>query len=442
MREWKLLLGGASLGFVVRGILMAVGLGITALLTRLLDEVEFGGFQLALNAAGVLAMVGLLGTNTGLQRMLPVARERGGAAAVRRTWSSAGWVVAAGMAAVAAVAALLWQPLVVEGLGAAELAGMAGLVALLAAAQGFEELASVYFRSTGRPRLGLLLLNLPRQAAFLLVLALLLVAGGPLRLGEAVGLRTLVAGSAALVGLGLALRAGRRAPPSPVEDASAAPGPRGVAGQSWPMLGHAVAATLLGAVDLWYLRKLVGGAEVGVYGAVLQLSALLTMLLSVVNLVLPPMLAGMYEQGRTAQMEAVLRRVATLAGWAALLVWVFFALFGRPLLGFAFGPRFEAGHLPLLLLAGGQVFNVFVGSPGWLLQMTGHQGFLLKLTAGCLGFKLVLGWWVVGAAGMDGAAALTAAIILVQNLLLVGAARRLTGIRTYAHPLLTRSHFR
>ena len=74
--------------------------------------------------------------------------------------------------------------------------------------------------------------------------------------------------------------------------------------------------------------------------------------------------------------------------------------------------------------------------------MTGHQAFLLKLTAGCLTAKAVLGWWVVSAAGMDGAAALTAAVILVQNLLLVAAARRRTGIRTYAHPFPSLSLFR
>lgn len=441
VREWQLVLNGAALGAAVRCVLVLVGFGISALLSRILGEVRLGGYFLALNAAGILGLLGMVGTNSGLQRLLPVALERGGVAAVRRTWGSALLVAGGGLATVFLLGHLAWEPLVVVRLGALELARMQGLVLLLAVAQAGEELVSVYFRSTGRVRLGVVLLNLPRQSVFLALLATVLLLGKEMGLYEAVRLRLLLSVSVALLGLALVTAFLRRrgAGSPPAGDAATGHGVRRVAGESLPMLGHALAAALLGAIDLWFLRGLADGGEVGVYGAVLQVAGLLTMLLSVVNLVLPPVLARMHEQDRLAEMEALLRRIATLAGLGSVAVWLVFAVVGSSLLGAVFGAGFERGHVPLLILAGGQAFNVLAGSPGWLLQMTGHQAFLMRVTLLCLAAKALFTWWAVGEAGMMGAALATGVVIVAQNLAMVIAARRLVGVRTYAYPAFLRA---
>ena len=72
------------------------------------------------------------------------------------------------------------------------------------------------------------------------------------------------------------------------------------------------------------------------------------------------------------------------------------------------------------------------GSPGWLLQMTGRQRVLLKITVAGFAANLLLNFAAVNLAGMTGVAAATALTIAGQNCAMVAAARRAIGVRTYA----------
>jgi O-antigen/teichoic acid export membrane protein len=68
---------------------------------------------------------------------------------------------------------------------------------------------------------------------------------------------------------------------------------------------------LLSAADLWILGIFRSDADVAVYGAAARLVALIAMPLLLTNLVLPPIIAEMYAQGRTAELEGTLRSFST-----------------------------------------------------------------------------------------------------------------------------------
>ena len=201
-----------------------------------------------------------------------------------------------------------------------------------------------------------------------------------------------------------------------------------------PLAAHGLASWLLATTDLWFLGVFRPGADVGIYGAITRLAMLIGSLLMLVNLVLPSLLAGLYEEGRRAEIESLMRRVATVTGWTALLVFGIFMIGGDWLVGRAFGPDFRSGVIPLLLLAGGHTFNVIAGSPGWLLNMTGHQKTMLWITTASVISNLVLNFIGVRLAGMNGVAGATLIALVGQNVMMIIAARRLVGVRTYAHP--------
>lgn len=197
---------------------------------------------------------------------------------------------------------------------------------------------------------------------------------------------------------------------------------------------------LFSQVDVLILGAFRGSEEVALYGAAARLVALLALMLGVVNLAVAPFVAELSAQQRHGELERMLRRTATLAGVPAILLLLLFAWQGDRLLGLVFGPAYGVAARVLVILALGQVVNVLAGSCGTVLMMTGHGALLLRLTLACGGATLaavaLLAWlW-----GGIGVAVAIAAGLALQNVIMVVAARRTAGVRTYCYlPGLSRS---
>jgi O-antigen/teichoic acid export membrane protein len=321
-------------------------------------------------------------------------------------------------------------------------------------------LASSYFRSIGRPRTGILLLGLPRQICMFIGLGAYAVLHGGLNLEAAAYWRTGTALLAAMAGGAIVVVHLRRQRQQQQQqrqqekqqqqqkqqqqlqrDLQKEEDPPAWQAPSFPeyrqmattVLGHLLASYLFSHQDLWFLGIFLTKEDVGLYGVMLQLTTLIAAMMSVVNLILPPMVSKMYDQGRHADVEALMRRIATLSGWFALLVLGILAIWGAAIIRICFGEQYVAGHGILVILAVGHVFNVTAGSPGYLLQMTGHHRALLRITIVSLVTNAVLNYVGVHVLGPIGVALATAVTFVLQNSLQLGFARRRTGIRTYAY---------
>jgi O-antigen/teichoic acid export membrane protein len=126
------------------------------------------------------------------------------------------------------------------------------------------------------------------------------------------------------------------------------------------------------------------------------------------------------------------RAAATLAGIPAMLALSGFVLFSGPVLELVYGDYYRAGAVVLVLLSVGKVVNVWAGSCGIVLTMTGHQSTLLVITL-LSGLLTVAGAaWAVRDYGAEGVAVVTSAALALQNLLMLIYARRKAGIWTHA----------
>jgi O-antigen/teichoic acid export membrane protein len=149
---------------------------------------------------------------------------------------------------------------------------------------------------------------------------------------------------------------------------------------AFPILAISLTSfVLLSAADLWILGIFRSQEEVGVYGAASRLVTLIAMPLLITNLVLPPTVAEMYAQGRTAELERTLRTFSTLSGVPSLLVLIVFTLLEGPILGVVYGPGYQSAAMLLVLLSAGKLAAVWAGSCGAVLQFTGHQGSMLRV---------------------------------------------------------------
>jgi O-antigen/teichoic acid export membrane protein len=189
---------------------------------------------------------------------------------------------------------------------------------------------------------------------------------------------------------------------------------------------------LLTSSDLWILGAFRSQEEVAVYGATARLVALISMPLLVTNMVLPPIIAEMYAEGKTVQLERTIRSFSTVCGIPALLLLVAFIFTGGPILSLVYGGYYQSGATVLVLLSLGKIAAVLTGSCGAVLQFTGHQRSMLRVSLLTSPLFIVGALLVVRDYGPIGVASMTATTMVLQNVALVLVARRETGMWTHA----------
>jgi len=201
---------------------------------------------------------------------------------------------------------------------------------------------------------------------------------------------------------------------------------------AWPLLIASSTMFIAGEADIWIMGAFRAQQEVAVYGAAARMVLLVGMPLVILNSVLPPLIAGMYAEGKRRELERTLRATATLAGIPAALALATFIFFGKSILGLVYGDYYGAGAAVMALLSLGQLVVVWTGSCGFALAMTGHQRPMMNVTVACGIVTIVSGFLVVGPYGGVGVAATTAAGLIARNVLLLFIFRSKTGIWTHA----------
>src|SRR5215208_369299 len=182
--------------------------------------------------------------------------------------------------------------------------------------------------------------------------------------------------------------------------------------------------------NLWTAVVVLGVFEpvptVGVYSAAARTAALSTLVLIAFGGVFSPLAAGLYRQERLGDLSRLYEDVSRWAFTGAL------ALF--------FGREFAQGWPVLVVISAAQLFNSSVGPAARLLAMTCHQNAVMVSTVGSALAAVALNLLLVPAYGVAGAAAATAAALVLANGSSLLFVRRRLGFwpygRRYARPLL------
>lgn len=106
-------------------------------------------------------------------------------------------------------------------------------------------------------------------------------------------------------------------------------------------------------------------------------------------------------------------------------------LFPEWLMSF-FGEEFREASTALVILALGQFVNIATGSVGYLLSMTGHEKDVRNNVFVSAALGIGLGFALIPAYGLTGAASATAIAIASQNLLGVYQVKKRLGFNTLA----------
>jgi O-antigen/teichoic acid export membrane protein len=201
---------------------------------------------------------------------------------------------------------------------------------------------------------------------------------------------------------------------------------------SLPYWGLNTLSILMASAPLWLVSGFVADSQAGLYGAAMQLTVSISFFLGVTNQVTPATMAALYVSGEVEELEAILRKTAS---WGLLLstpaLFLLF-FFGKPILSILYGDQYSAAYVVLILLALGQYINAAAGSAGMLMQMSGRHLALLKIAVFWVIANLSIGAALAGPFGMTGIAASSCLAIFGQNVSMVVFVRRFIGVRTYA----------
>lgn len=425
--------GGAGWSLAGRVTVAGLGLVIGVIMTRLLPPEQMGIYLLASSLVVFAAVLAGAGINQLCTRYVAEQLALGQVDRVRRTVSVL-MRLGLGCAAATAVASVgLTATLAGTGYGESALLSLSVLLGAWVFVTAAQALVADSFRGLADIRAASVYGGPLASIVVVIGLLVVLVSDSEFTVVGAVAL--VVAAAAASTGWGaLALRRHLRRLPAAPPARDGRLRPRGIFAVSVPLVLTTALLAILASADLWVLGVVRAPGDVAAYGVAGRTATLVGLPLLVVYGVLPPVIAGLHASGELRRLEQVLRVTATAASVPAVLLAVTFVAAGGPLLAVVYGEHYRIGALPFAVLSLGQVVAVLTGACGLVLGMTGHQRLLLVITSTSV--VATVGMLLVAAPvwGMTGAAVVSALGLSAQNVALLVAARRATGLFTLAAP--------
>jgi len=421
------LLSGGAWAFTGKMLTALTGLAVNALLARLLAPDEMGAYFLTLSLVSMAAIVAQLGLTQTIVRLIAesmgTGRQGRAKQAIRWTLRLAGISVLI----VACFLAFGGGRLIAERMfHSTMMVNAMGLAALWAAVLTFQNLMAEIFRGFHDIRLATLFGGLSTSFLSMLMFVGLWLLQGHSDLNQIIAL-ALVASISSVTLSALVLRKRLTGLPTPPHAISL----KDIFEISWPLWVTSLTLFVLTQTDLWILGLFRSQEEVAIYGAATRIVAIVAMPLLIVNAVVPPLIAEMYAQGKKERLERALRSTATMAGLPALAMLIVLFLWGGSLLGLVFGEYYRSGGIILAILSTGQLANVWAGSCGLTLMLTGHQTTMMVITIICGFVTAISALLLVQPYGGVGVANAAAFGMVLQNVLMLLMARKKTGIWTH-----------
>lgn len=417
----------AAAAFVMQSVGLLLAWGIQVALARLLPRADFGVFVTASALAATLAVPATLGLPVTLVRFLPEYQQQGDWRRCRGlVHQSEALVLGASLALTALTAPLLWllsadRPL------EARLTLLLGLT--LVPALAFSSLLVQMLRAADRVTQAVWPPALLQPALMLAGLVVLVHTNSPLSSHDTVGL--LLFSTVAALGLHHALARRRlREIVGPAAFQQPEYETRRWLAVALPLLLTAGFQMLLAQMDVLTLSALRPEREVAVYGAAARLSRLILLTAPAVSLALGPLVAAAFVRG---DLPAVQRAVTTAVRWTfwpSALAVTGLCVFGRPLLGL-YGTGFTGAYPVLCLLSLGFLVNAAAGPSLVLMNMTGHQAVVARISGWTAAGGVTASLLLTTALGLMGAALASALAMTVWNVWLSLDARKLLGVRPF-----------
>jgi O-antigen/teichoic acid export membrane protein len=430
-------LRGGAWAVVGRLLGLVLGVGINVLLARVLSPADFGRYFVALTTVSFLSILGMLGLNRAVVRFVGAAlakelyyRSRAILRIVLLVGSGSGIVIAL---LYSATGEILAAPL-----GLNQTSSEKMLIAVWVGLQCVQQLHVAALRSFQDIRAVMALDAsggvLVRGSMFLAILFLALF--GSISLVEVL-LATVLA---LMIGLVLA-RSALNLNVSPLRHSrskivKSAKTTRVIFRRlfktSVPLMGAAVAFSLLNHSMVWILAAFSHEEVVALFTASFRLGTIATFLALCAAQIVPPIIAELYSRSDIETLRTLLQTISAWSTLFTLIVIGLFIAFGEPLLSLLYGDYYGSGALVLTILSFGWLVSAWAGQAQDMLMMSGHEKAFMAIVVLATALGITLSMVMVRPFGAEGIAFAWVISITLQNLTALCVVRKRLGI--WAHP--------
>lgn len=391
---------------------------LNVFIARQLPQDQAGLFYLAIAFVSVLSSIGMFGMNTAVLRFISPAASSGDWPSVNGIFVRAGTISACLLGAFslftflmsAPIAALFHKPQLSQVLSAVSpgifFVGASIFVSHCLAAR-LETSKSILVLSVGIP-----------------IGALLLVLVFKTRSAVSAGLLYSVSSSVTLA-LGLAWWI------------TGLPNRKIATFQTRKILSSGAAlwmVTVMGQAVQWSSQFVAGywlqAGELAEFSVAQRTAMLISFALIAVNMIVAPLYATTYAQGKIEDLERLVRKVMLCTAAVSAPPLAFLCLFPHVVLEI-FGSQFTSASTCLVIMSLGQFLNLVLGSAGYLLTVTGHEKALRNLVFVSGPSAVILSVLLVPKFGAIGASVAVALSVAMQSILTIIAVKKSIGLNLF-----------
>ena len=205
--------------------------------------------------------------------------------------------------------------------------------------------------------------------------------------------------------------------------------------ESFPMFLSGSLFLLMSWVDILMLGNFNSQTDVGIYTIALKLSGLTALILFAINTILGPKISELYHHKKMDLLAETVQIAAKITFILSTPIFLIIVLFPEFLLQL-FGDEFNtiSGKQTLIILAIGQMINVFFGTVIYILDMTGKQITSRNILFFTAIINISLNYYLIPIYGIKGAAIATSISIFCWTVL--GAVYVKKYFNFYAFPVL------
>lgn len=160
------------------------------------------------------------------------------------------------------------------------------------------------------------------------------------------------------------------------------------------MLISNVIGVLLAAMPIFFLDYFSTEEEVGIFSVVFRLANFVSIILIILKTIAAPKFAELYWSNKHDELQKLILQ-STRIMFLSSLAFGILLLFGANFWLSLFGSEFTSGTFPLLILIISQVINAGTGAAGLLMNMTGHQVFMKKISIITLLISTIIYYFLV-----------------------------------------------
>ncbi len=187
--------------------------------------------------------------------------------------------------------------------------------------------------------------------------------------------------------------------------------------------------------DIWILGMFKSTETVGIYGVAAKLVLLVYFPIMAFAAVIPSLISLIHTSGDIKELRRVVSESSRWILSMSIPIMLILVLEGKFILGYFYGPAFEAGYAVLLILVLGQMIKAGAGLIGVILQMTGEHKVYMKINIIWGVLNIILNILLVPRYGMVGAAAATAFCLSMVDIICIFIIHKRLSVLTLAKGL-------